>query len=162
MAARAEKKPSEASNTDLFGWLNALYNKEQPTGTPPTYMMHRFMASNPDLAQFARVLQQQVREPALVFRTWQGLLPYERRGAPRFQYVAAKKPPEEDELVSRMKEVLSERRSTVEMMVSIIQLAGRTADLYKEFGIKQPGTKEKEVKREAAPPKKVGLLARRG
>ena len=149
----------KASNTDLFGWMDALYTKQTPTGTPPTYMMHRFMASDPDLAQFARVLQVQLREPDLVFKTWQALLP-RGRSAPKFGYVVAKKPPEEEVLVTRMRAVLSERRDVCEKMLAIVRAAGREKDLYAEFGLLPPGVKEPAFVK-PTPPKKGGLLAGR-
>lgn len=157
MSLRREKETPVASNTDLFGWLDALYTKVTPTGTPPTYMMHRFMASDPDLAQFARILQVQLRESMLIFKTWQALLP-RGRGAPRFGYVVAKKPPEEEELITKMRSVLSERRDVCEIMLHIVRLAGREKDLYAEFGLLPPGTKTKAVVK-PAPPKQGGLLA---
>lgn len=131
---KREREQTVASSTDLFGWIKALWTKEQPDGTPPTYMMHRFLASEQDLADVARWLQLEVREPALVFRTWQAMLP---RGsaAPRFSYVAPKKPPAEEELVSRMKEVLAESRTTVEQMIEVVKMQGRLNDLYVEFGV---------------------------
>lgn len=159
MSLRREKDPIEASTTDLFGWFDALYTKQTPGGTPPTYMMHRFMASDKDLAQFARVLQVQLREPMLIFKTWQALLPV-GRSAPRWSYVVPKKPLAEEELVTRMRSVLSERRDVCEKMLDIVRLAGRETELYHEFGIKPPN--EKAPKNAAPrPAQQGGLLAGR-
>jgi len=130
---------------DLFTWIDACWNKGKPEGTPPTFMMHRFMASDPDMAQVARELQVEVREPQLIFPIWKGYLP-KGRGAPtnpRLQYVAAKKGPAAEELVTRMQKVLSERREVIERMISLVALAGKENDLYWEYGIKPP----KEEKR---------------
>lgn len=132
---KAEKEAVEGT-TDLFGWLNAMFTKARPAGTPPTYMMHRFLASDRDLAPAARWLQLQVREPDLVFRVWQGLLPKER-GAPRFQYVAAKKPPKEEALVTRLCSVLAESRRTVEAMLEVVKAAGQLSELYDELGMEE-------------------------
>lgn len=137
MSRKRETTPRESSSTDLFGWLDALFTKARPDGTPPMYVMHRFLAADPDYADVARWLQLEVREPLLVFATWQALLPREPR-APRLSYVAPKKAPEEEALVSRMKEVLRESRSTVEGMIAMVQLAGREPDLYREFGVTPP------------------------
>lgn len=130
-------KKESAGTTDLFGWLNALFTKESPEGTPPTFMMHRFLASERDFAPVARALQYEVRDPALVFGVWQAMLPHDR-SAPRLSYVWPKKGADEEELVGRMKSVLSESRPTCEAMLSIIQLAGREKELYEEFGLKVP------------------------
>lgn len=135
--AAEPKKKKSTGGVDVFAWLNALWTKAKHEGTPPTFVMHRFLAAEKDYAEFARWLQLHVREPVLVFRTWQGLLP-KGRGAPMLPYVAPKKPPQEEELVTRMRSVLAERRTVVEEMVSLLKLAGREADLYAEFGIEAP------------------------
>ena len=124
------------AQTDLFAWINAIFDKTRPEGTPPTFMMHRFLASEKDYAPVCRALQTDVRDPHLVFGTWQALLPQGR--APRFTYVWPKKGAEEEELVTRMKSVLSESRRTCEAMLAIVQLAGRERELYQEFGIQPP------------------------
>jgi hypothetical protein len=122
---------------DLFTWLDALWNKTQPEGIAPIRMMHRFLASDRNLADAARWLQLQVRQPDLVFRTWQGLLP-QGRGAPRLSYPAPKKPPQEEVLVARMRTVLGERRQVVEGMIAIVQAAGEEEALYAQFGVEPP------------------------
>src|SRR4051812_4400329 len=100
MSRRLEKLPeAEASPTDLFGWLHAIWTKERPKGTPPTFMMHRFLASDRMLADVARELQL-LREPDLIFGTWQAYLPKDK-GAPKLQYVVPKKLPAEEALVTR-------------------------------------------------------------
>ena len=134
---RVEKAPREPSTTDLFGWLDAVWTKAMPDGTPPTFMMHRFLASERDFADVARWLQLEVRDPLLVFKTWQAFTP-KGRGAPRLQYVAAKRLPAEEELVSRMKVTLAESRRTVEEMISVIAAAGQLSALYAEFGVEAP------------------------
>lgn len=130
-------EPAPAGNTDLFDWLNAIFTKKRPDGTPPTYVMHRFLASDKDFAGVARALQVEVRDPHLVFGCWQALLPKDR-GAPRLTYVVPKKAPEEEELVTKMRVVLSESRRTCEQILGIIQLAGREVDLYEELGVDPP------------------------
>lgn len=122
---------------DLFSWLDAIWTKRVPEGTPPTYMMHRFLAAEKDFAPVARELQTRVREPWLVFRIWQGLLP-KGRSAPRLQYVAPKKPPQEEQLVARIRQVEGVRRRVVEEMIEIVKLAGRERALYKEYGVEPP------------------------
>lgn len=134
---RTERAPRQATTTDLFSWLDAIWTKQLHDGTPPTFMMHRFLASEKDLAIVARYLQVEVRDPALIFGTWQGMMP-KGRGAPRLQYVVAKRPKAEEELVTRMKEVLAESRESCEAMIGIIKLAGRLSELYAEFGIEEP------------------------
>lgn len=124
-------------SVDLFGWIGALFSKKKHNGTPPTFMIHRFLASDRELANACRVLQRDVREPDLVFSVWQGLLP-ELDRTPRFAYVAPKKPPAEEALVARMKTVLAESRQHVEEMISVVTLTGRVHELYAEFGIDAP------------------------
>jgi len=130
-------KPDEQRDnrgTDLFVWLDSLWNKKQHEGTPPTFMMHRFLAADKDLAPFCQALAQEVQEPKLVHRIWQGLLP-RGKGAPRLAYVAPKKAPAMEALATRMCLVLSERRRVVEETIAIVESAGRLPALYREFGI---------------------------
>lgn len=122
---------------DLFVWLDAIWNKRKPQGTFPARIAHRFLASDPDMAMLARELQLEVREPELMFRIWQGSLPRGGR-APRLAYVAAKKGPAEEELITRIKAVMSESRETVEQMVEIVKQAGRVNELYWEYGVEAP------------------------
>lgn len=147
LALLGEQKPVQAkaeqpvakggSSSDLFAWLDALFTKVRPEGTPPTFMMHRFLAADKDFAQVARYLAVEIKDPELIFGTWQAMLP-KGRGAPRLQYVAPKKAAAEEELVTRMKATLSESRATVERMIAMIDMAGRLEDLYTEFGLEAP------------------------
>lgn len=136
MSRRLEQYPVEPSPVDLFGWLDAIYTKVTPKGTPPTFMLHRFLASEKDYAEAARELQL-LRQPDLIFGCWQALLPRDKK-APRFTYVVPKKPPAEEALTARMRVVLAESRSTVEDMLVIAKLCGAEAKLYEEFGIDPP------------------------
>lgn len=126
--------------TNLFGWLDCIWTKETLKGTPPTYMMHRFLASDRDYAPFAKALAHDVRDPHLVLGCWQALLPKDS-GAPRLSYVAAKKAPAEEALVQRMRTTLCESRRACEEMIDIVRLSGRLTDLYWEFGIEPPKEK---------------------
>lgn len=141
--SRRAKKPAPAPAIDfklaargqgLFNYMDALFTKERIEGKPPTYMMHRFLVSDRVYAPVARLLQRDVREPELVFGVWVALLPKDR-GAPRLPYAAPKKPPAEEELVTRMCAVLHESRVNVEAMLSLLEAAGKLADTYREFGV---------------------------
>lgn len=132
----APKQKAAASSDGLFTWMDALWTKAEPEGTPPTFMMHRFLASDIDLAPACRALGLEVREPALVFKTWQGLLP-KGPGAPRLGYAAPKKPPQEEALVTRMREVTGERRAVIEEHIALARLAGHVSALYAEFGVEE-------------------------
>lgn len=124
----------KTERVDLFAWIDALFNKSRPEGAPPVYMMHRFLASDQVYAPVARWLQQQVREPDLVFGCWQAALP-KQRNAPRFTYPAAKKPPAAELLVQRVMQDGGYRRAVAEQMIAIVDRAGRLDDLYTEYGI---------------------------
>lgn len=142
MSRRREKEVVTPSNTDLFGWLDACWAKTRPEGTPPVFMMHRFLASDRDLAQVARYLQVEIRDSSLIFGTWQAMLP-EGRGAPKgLRYVAPRKAPAEETLVTKMKDVLSESRRSVEAMLEVVRAGGRLPALYAEFGVEMPKAKE--------------------
>lgn len=135
---------------DLFSWLDALWSKKQPTGAFPAFVAHRFLASDRALAEAARVLWRDVREPALIFRTWQALLPV-GRGARRLSYPAPKKGPAAEALTVRMMAVLAERRAVAEDMQHIVAAAGRMRDLYHEFGIEAPDDAPTSKLKETAP-----------
>jgi hypothetical protein len=151
------------ASDDLFVWLDALWNKGKPEGTFPTYYAHRFLASNRDLANAARILGKDVHEPAMVFATWQGLLP-EDRGAPRLTYPAPKKRPEAEQLTLRMMAVLGVRRQVAEEMQALLADAGRLVALYAEMGVAPPDA-EADVDAPAERPQQrkrkepVGLMA---
>lgn len=149
---------------DLFVWLDALWNKQHPEGTFPIFVAHRFLASNRELANAARVLSKDVREPAMVFATWQGLLPTDR-GAPRLTYPAAKKRPGAEQLTLRMMATLAVRRQAAEEMQALLADAGRLEELYVEMGVQSPDAEPDEADSEGGrkrkPQKKepVGLMA---
>jgi len=141
MSVNMDKK--KQAGTDLFTWLDALWNKKRPPGMPPIYIMHRFLASEQTLAHAARFLQSDLRrEPDLVMGTWQALLPQQQR-APRLAYVVAKKPPEAEELTQKMMEVLGERREVVEEMQALVTITladyGRLKEeVYFYYGVEPP------------------------
>lgn len=146
---------------DLFRWLDALWNKSQPRGTFPVYVAHRFLASEQDLAQAARTLRAEVREPDLIFRTWQGLLP-EAPGAPRLSYPAAKKLPKAEELTLRIMAVEGESRVVVEEEQLLVEQMGKLLELYEEYGVEPPeelyGPDEEQVTSESQERGRGGLL----
>lgn len=148
--------------TDLFTWINALWTKEDVEGTPPIFMMHRFLASNKKLAGAAHTLSlDHAREPRLAFHTWQGLLP-KGKGAPRsprLSYVAPKKGAAAEALTVKMMRVLAERRVVVEEMQAIVVAAGREQELYIYFGVESTCVASTTKKGAVQTKKKGGLLA---
>ena len=158
---------------DLFAHIAALWTKEKLEGTPPVYMMHRFLASDRDYAEAAKCLQIDLRrEPHLVVGVWQALLPKATR-APRLAYAAPKRGPAAEQVTLRMMTVLGERRRVVEEMQAIVQASGRWEELCVYFGIgpdeKKPGKRKKATRKvttvgpavKKKPPKRkaTGLLA---
>jgi len=142
---------------DLFRWIDALYTKEPMDGTPPTFMMHRFLASDRDYAEACHVLQKEVREPELVFHVWKGLLP-KMTAAPRFSYVAPKKGPAEEVLVSKMMRETGERRAVCEEMLDTLRRidTSKVDALYLYYGV-EPITGATEPEAPSRPA--TGLLA---
>jgi len=149
--------------SDLFNWLDALWNKKRPPGIPPVYMMHRFLAFDRELANVARYLQSDLqREPDLVFGTWQALLP-RAKGAPRLGYVAPKRPKAAEELTQAMMRVTGERRVVVEEMQELVAtelaMSGRQmADLYFYYGVEPPEDTPEAIAEDMVPTKRGGLL----
>lgn len=125
------------AQSDLFTALDSLWTKKDVGTTPPFFVMHRFLASNPDLAVAARYLQREIRDHDMMLAVWRGLLP-KGRGAPRLQYVAPKKRPEEDALTARMMQVTNERRNVVEDQITLFSKLGREKELYTYFGVEPP------------------------
>jgi hypothetical protein len=130
-AAPAEPKPQPVT---LFNWLDSIFNRSVLQGTPPLFMMHRFLASDESYAVAARYLQQDVSDPQLAIKVWQGLVDYSPR-APRLQYVAAKAPPAAEELIGRMMTTLSIGRRRAEEMIALVRTAGELDALYAELGV---------------------------
>lgn len=122
---------------DLFDALDALFTKAPMTDPPPPFLMHRFLASDPDFAVAAKYLQKDLSDPAMVIETWRGLL-RRGRGAPRLHYVAPKKGPAADELTERMMKDLPERREVVERIQDLAELGGWLLDLYLYHGVEPP------------------------
>lgn len=123
--------------SDLFQALDGLWTKRKPSRRPPIYIMHRFLASDPDLAVAARHLQRDIRDDEMKYRVWQGLLP-KGRGAPRLSYTAPKKGPEAEELVQVMMAKRAERREVVEETIKLMELMGLDRDLYYYYGVEPP------------------------
>lgn len=132
-----EEKQREKGGTNLFTWLDSLWTKVKLEGSPPMFVINRWLASDREFAPIVRSLMHQVREPALILGVWQGILPT-GRGAPKLSYPAPKKGEAAEALVVRMCSVLAERRDVVEGMLAILKLAGRERDTYFHFGIEPP------------------------
>lgn len=128
--------------SDLFQALGVLWTKQKPASMPSFFVLHRFLASDPDFAQAAKVLQKDIREPDILLSVWQGLLP-KARGAPQLTYAAAKKSPEADALVQEMMAKIPDRREVCEEIVAMFDLLGRTRELYIFYGVEPPKEKKK-------------------
>ena len=123
------------AKTDLFTALDTLWTKERLEKPPSMFIQHRFLASDPDYAQAAKVIQKDIKEPEMAIRTWQGILP-RGAGSPRLSYVAPRKGKKIEELTQAMMANLKENRVTVEAMLEIYYLLGRTPELYQFHGLK--------------------------
>lgn len=134
--------------TELFEWIDALWNKKKLEGRPPTMtLLHAFLASDKDYAIYARHYQRDLSGFDILFHAWQGLLPKAPK-APRLSYVKAKRRPGLDDpklrdkpevkLTKKMMAVLGERRSVVEEMQQVVEQTGRLEELYLYYGIEPP------------------------
>ena len=123
-----------ASN-DLFDeWLPALWTKARLEGKAPIFIMHRFLASEPDLAVVSKELQHDFKEPAIMFRVWQGLLP-RARSAPRLSYVAPKRTPDAELLVQKIMEVEHVRRDVAEAALEVLTMDDKVVAAQQYYGI---------------------------
>ncbi len=141
-----EKRPGTFAESPLGKTLAALWNKTPRdtlianlgTQPPGCFLLHRFLASEPDFAIAARYLQADIRgEEAILFATWQGLLP-RAASAPFLKYVAPKKGPEAEELTLVMMGHMKERREIVEELQEIFALQDLTQELYQHYGVEPP------------------------
>ncbi len=123
------------AKTDLFTALDTLWTKVRLEKPPSMFIQHRFLASDPDYAQAAKVIQKDIKEPDIAIRTWQGILP-RGAGSPRLSYLAPRKGKKIEELTQAMMANLRENRVTVEAMLEIYYLLGRTPELYQFHGLK--------------------------
>ena len=141
------------AKVDLFVAIKSLWTKERLEGMPPTFIMHRFLASDRDLAPVAKDLQKSIKGSegdAMRIQVWRGILP-KGRDSPRLSYVAPKKRPSEDKLTTKMMEVLSARREVVEEMIELFKIGtgtgllrvdGSLSDLYHYFGVDEEEAEE--------------------
>ena len=126
------------AKTDLFAALDALSTKVRLEQPPSMFIQHRFLASDPDYAQAARTIQKDIKGDEgekIALRIWQGILP-RGAGSPRLSYVAPRKGKKVEELTQAMMKDLRENRVTVEAMLEIYYLLGRTPELYQFHGLK--------------------------
>ncbi len=126
------------AKTDLFAALDTLWTKVRLEQPPSMFIQHRFLASDPDYAQAAKEIQRDIKGDEgekIAIRIWQGLLP-KGSGSPRLSYVAPRKGKKIEELTQAMMANLKENRVTVEAMLEIYYLLGRTPELYLFHGLK--------------------------
>lgn len=125
------------ASDDLFGtWIPAIWTKARPEGKPPMFMIRRFLSSERDLAEAARVLMTELADPETEFRVWQGLLP-RARSAPRLSYPAPTRSAKETALVGRIMAVEAMSRRAAEEAVDMLTKLGTISDAYAWFGVEE-------------------------
>lgn len=119
---------------DLFGQLDSLFSKVPIENPASPFILHRFLASDPDFAQAAAEIQKFVREPAMVQAVWQAALPRQSR-SPKLQYTGPRKGKGANELVQRLMSTHAYSRAEAEEMVALVTEQGRLPEACREYGV---------------------------
>lgn len=132
---------------DLFEALDGLFRHE-PKGegqeVPSPFILHRFLASDPDYAAAAKEIQR-VSDPYMVYAIWRGAVRRSPR-APRLKYVGPRRSKTAEDLVARIMEVRSVRREVAEGYLDMLRQMKKLSVLEKEFGIEVKGFKDIKLK----------------
>lgn len=114
--------------------IGALYKHEKLERPPSMFVVHRFLASDRDLAPVAKVFNLNIRDDAMAWQTWRAVLPRQPK-APYLKYPAPGKAGKPSELVARAMEVFGWNRHTAQENINIIELAGQLDDFANRLGI---------------------------
>lgn len=121
----------------MFDDLNALYRHEPielNRPAPPVFVLHRFLASDPDYSQVWRYYARLIRDNHMCLQFWRAILPKQGK-APFLKYVAPKKLESPEALIRRYMEVFGLNRLEAEEAVEIIEMAGEKENLANYLGV---------------------------
>ena len=121
---------------DIFVALDQLFAGATPDEYPSPWILHRFLASDPDFAQVAAEVQHHVRGPEETFLVWRAMVrPMHLPRAPRCSYVGPKKEPQAEALVGALMTRLSLRRAVAEQYAELLQMLGQAKQAASELGV---------------------------
>lgn len=110
------------ASVDIFKQINQLFRHEEVEGGVNTFVLHRFLASDPAFAAAAKQIGNVIRDDTLATGVWQVSLPRYAK-APFFKYPAPKKPPAVEALVQKVADVenytLLEATEVVELLLAL-------------------------------------------
>ncbi len=118
----------------MFDDIKALFRHETIDHKPSMWIMHRFLASEMQLAYVASKYAQWIRCDSMTFQFWRAVVP-KRGKAPYLKYIAAKKAPAPPELAQRAMEVYGWNRQETEEALDIIELSGETLNVANYLGV---------------------------
>lgn len=120
--------------SDLFKNIDKLYTKEPIEDPSSDFILHRFLASRQEYAEFVKEISLNIRDSDMVWALWQKMLPKAPR-SPCLKYPAAKKEHPDDSfiegLMGRFGWSIHEAREYAEL----IDMAGQTEEVANYYGI---------------------------
>lgn len=121
---------------DIFVCLDLLFKGGTPEEYPSPWILHRFLASDPDFARVAHEVQNDIRGPEETFKVWQSMVrPMRLPRAPKLKYVGPKKVGQAEGLVQALMHRRQLSRSVAEQMAEILELRGVAAAAAAELGV---------------------------
>jgi len=113
-------------------WLNALWTKAE--ASPPWFViLHRFLASQQQLARACKYIALQVHDNELVYAIWQKALP-KAKGIPQGTSYVAARSEETEKLVERIAQVWAYNKREAQEAYALCEAAGSTAALKAYLG----------------------------
>lgn len=123
----------------IFDKLDNLYTSKDLEGSPPSpWIMHRFLASQPDLALVARELNRTplIADSEKVYHIWDTIIP-PVANSPYFPYIAPSSKDQPEKLVRALMEAENYSRQEAEDALEILSMQGRVGDLADELGVEK-------------------------
>lgn len=121
---------------DIFRQMEQLFRKDPIEGEMNTFVLHRFLASDPTFASFAKQIGNNLRDDSLVVEVWKTALPRMAK-APYFKYPAPKKGPAAEELSKRVMEIENLNQVEADEAVAMFATMGLTEVAHRYYGVEQ-------------------------
>lgn len=128
---------------DVFAQIDQLFRHEPVVGEVNTFVLHRFLASDPAWAPAAKMLGNSIRDDSMITAIWAISLPKMRK-SPIFKYPAPKKAPDAEALIKKMAEVENFSLLEAEENVQSLERLGLKERALAHYGI--DATDRKSIK----------------
>lgn len=119
--------------TDIFSQIGQLFRNQTPDGDVQVFVLHRFLASDPTFAPFAKELAP-FYDDKMIVEIWRSSLPFLAK-APYLKYPAPKKVPAPDDLVRKVADVHCYTYGEAEEVVDLLHKMGRLDEAIAFYGV---------------------------